>query len=151
MEKSVSIDIKPKDNSCLNKKKKNKVRINTTNISPLRFINSDIFMFDCRFPQKVLQKIPNKNSLKLNKDEIDFLQGLVEENFLGVYNANSYSSNFVGILPRFKTYLSNNFTLKLPHNELYSKIDEILKLNSQKGHVSLMKLKELLRNEIGKN
>ncbi len=108
-------------------------------------------MFDCRFPQKILQKIPNKNDLRLNKEETDFVKGLFEENFFGAYNHNNNYSNFVGILPRFKTHLSNNFNIQIPPNELYSKIDEVLKLHSQKGHVSLMKLKELLRNEIGKN
>jgi hypothetical protein len=104
-------------------------------------------MYDCRFPQKLLRNIPNKNNLKLKEEEEHFLKNLIDKNYESRFDT---EKDFISILPYFKDHLQR-FTCRGNYqNPLYIKIDEILKKYSQAGHISLLKMKELIHEETGK-
>jgi transposase len=149
MEKKSKGQVLDKNIKKKNKKKTNKVLINTTNISPLCFQENEIFMFDCKFPNKILCKIPNLNSLKLNDMENNHIKSILKfQN-----NQNNIDDNkvFIQILPELKQRIEKFNKIKLHTNPLYVIIERLIKEHSKTGHISLLKLRDLIKIECGKN
>ena len=138
MKNKISSSLKSLTNSKNNRLEKNKIR--KLNPDIFNFNINDIFIYQCTHSSFYFRKLEDKNIMKLNDCEFDFINKIIIDNKI-------MNKDLIFVLPFFKTLMENAQKNYLVLNDRDIVIQTLIKSLPKSQNISIQKVTEKF-NEI---